>query len=179
VRPPTRSRPRPPSVPSGREPAPTPCPGNPPVVLPVRPFPRATSHAAGGRIHLELTTMTRFTVLVAAPQTRSALRAAAVHTADSIAAHAGVTARIDVVDLAGLGPALLAEEATEDVAAALAALADSDVLGVATPQVHGSYSGLLKVFLDRLPGLGLSHVIALPLAVVDDLRNGQIGRAHV
>lgn len=117
--------------------------------------------------------MTRFTVLVAAPQTRSALRAAAVHTADSIAAHAGVTARIDVVDLAGLGPALLAEEATEDVAAAFDAIADSDVLVVATPQVHGSYSGLLKVFLDRLPELGLSHVIALPLAVVDDLRNGR------
>ncbi|MEY9215385.1 NAD(P)H-dependent oxidoreductase [Thermobifida halotolerans] len=116
--------------------------------------------------------MTRFTVLVAAPRTRSALRAAAVHTADAIAAHTAVTAHIDVIDLAELGPALLADTVEDGVADALAAIAGSDVLIVATPQVHGSYTGLLKVFLDRLPELGLSHVIALPFAVVDDLRNG-------
>ena len=116
--------------------------------------------------------MTRFTVLVAALETRSALRATAVHTADAIAAHTGVPACIDVIDLAALGPALLAEEATDGVADALATIAATDVLIVATPQIHGSYTGLLKVFLDRLPELGLAHVIALPLAVVDDLRNG-------
>lgn len=117
--------------------------------------------------------MTRFTVLVAAPHPGSALRAAAVHTADAIAAHAGVAADIDVVDLAELGPALLATTAEDRVADALAAAAAGDVVIVATPQVHGSYAGLLKVFLDRLPELGLSHAIALPLAVVDDLRNGR------
>lgn len=116
--------------------------------------------------------MTRFTVLVAALETRSALRATAVHTADAIAAHTGVPACIDVIDIAALGPALLAEEATDGVADALATIAATDVLIVATPQIHGSYTGLLKVFLDRLPELGLAHVIALPLAVVDDLRNG-------
>ena len=109
--------------------------------------------------------MTRFTVLVAALETRSALRATAVHTADAIAAHTGVPACIDVIDLAALGPALLAEEATDGVADALATIAATDVLIVATPQIHGSYTGLLKVFLDRLPELGLAHVIALPLAV--------------
>ncbi|KUP95523.1 NADPH-dependent FMN reductase [Thermobifida cellulosilytica] len=116
--------------------------------------------------------MTRFTVLVAAPQTRSALRAAAVHTADAIAAHTGLAADIDTIDLAELGPELLAEEVTDGVADALATIAATDVLVVATPQVHGSYAGLLKVFLDRLPELGLAHVIALPLAAVEDLRNG-------
>lgn len=61
---------------------------------------------------------------------------------------------------------------TDSVAEALATISATDVLIVATPQVHGSYTGLLKVFLDRLPELGLAHAIALPLAVVDDLRNG-------
>ncbi len=42
---------------------------------------------------------------------------------------------------------------------------------IASPQVHGTYTGLLKVFLDRLPELGLGHTVAVPLAVVDDLRN--------
>lgn len=77
-----------------------------------------------------------------------------------------------MIDLATLGPALLAEEVTDSVAEALATISATDVLIVATPQVHGSYTGLLKVFLDRLPELGLAHAIALPLAVVDDLRNG-------
>lgn len=116
--------------------------------------------------------MTRFTVLVADPRSRSALRAAAVHTADAIAAHTGIDADIDVIDLAELGPALLTDPVTDDVAAALDTVAAGDVLIVATPQVHGSYTGLLKVFLDRLPELGLAQAIALPFATVDDLRNG-------
>ncbi|TDQ51994.1 NADPH-dependent FMN reductase [Actinorugispora endophytica] len=114
-----------------------------------------------------------FTVLVAAPEARSALRAAAVHAADAVAAHTSAAADINVVDLAELGPALLASTPEGAVADALARVAEGDVLIVATPQVHGSYTGLLKVFLDRVPELGLAHTIALPMAVVEDLRNGR------
>ncbi|MDA0567244.1 NAD(P)H-dependent oxidoreductase [Streptomonospora sp. S1-112] len=133
--------------------------------------------------------MTRFTVLVAAPEPRSAVRGAAVLAADTLAGLVGgrathapgarpapAPARPDsaqVVDLAELGPALLAARPGRDLLAALEAVRRSDVLLVASPQAHGSYTGLLKVFLDRLPELGLGHGVAVPMAVVEDLRNGR------
>ncbi|RCV55902.1 NADPH-dependent FMN reductase [Marinitenerispora sediminis] len=117
--------------------------------------------------------MTRFTVLVAAPDARSAVRSAALHAAGTIAAATDVDAAVEVIDLAELGPALLAPDAGSDVRDALRRVAASDVLLVASPQAHGSYTGLLKVFVDRLPELALAHTVAVPLAVVDDLRNGR------
>ncbi|GAA0989488.1 NAD(P)H-dependent oxidoreductase [Nocardiopsis sp. NPDC006198] len=114
--------------------------------------------------------MTRFTVLVAAPRSRSAVRDAALRAASEVASRAGVASVPDVIDLAELGPDLLAES-SEAVDAALETVRRSDVLLVASPQAHGTYTGLLKVFLDRLPELGLGHTVAVPLAVVDDLRN--------
>ncbi|WP_433700010.1 NADPH-dependent FMN reductase [Nocardiopsis sp. CA-288880] len=114
--------------------------------------------------------MTRFTVLVAAPRSRSAVRDTALRAASEVASRAGVASAPDVIDLAELGPDLLAES-SEAVDAALETVRRSDVLLVASPQAHGTYTGLLKVFLDRLPELGLGHTVAVPLAVVDDLRN--------
>ncbi|MEU3019616.1 NAD(P)H-dependent oxidoreductase [Nocardiopsis sp. NPDC007018] len=114
--------------------------------------------------------MTRLTVLVAAPQPRSSVHAAALRAAAEVAARAGVTSPPEIIDLAALGPDLLAESSAP-VEDALERVSRSDVLLVASPQVHGTYTGLLKVFLDRLPELGLGHTVAVPLAVVDDLRN--------
>ena len=114
--------------------------------------------------------MTRFTVLVAAPQSRSSVHTAALRAASEVAARVGATSRPDVIDLAELGPDLLSESAPS-VTDALERVAQSDVLLVASPQAHGTYTGLLKVFLDRLPELGLGHSVAVPLAVVEDLRN--------
>ena len=39
------------------------------------------------------------------------------------------------------------------------------LLLVATPTYKGSYTGLLKIFLDQLPHEGLRGVVAVPLAV--------------
>ncbi|GAA3759524.1 NADPH-dependent FMN reductase [Spinactinospora alkalitolerans] len=118
--------------------------------------------------------MTRITVLIGAPEARSAVRTAAVHAADTVSAYTDIdAASAEVIDLAELGPALLAATPGSDVTDALNRVRDSDVLLVATPQTHGSYTGLLKVFLDRLPELGLGHTVALPMAVVGDLRNGR------
>lgn len=114
--------------------------------------------------------MTRFTVLVAAPHSRSSVRAVALHAASEVAVRAGVDSKPDVIDIAELGPELLTESSAA-VEEALERVGESDVLLVASPQVHGTYTGLLKVFLDRLPELGLGHTVAVPLAVVDDLRN--------
>ncbi|WP_017604664.1 NADPH-dependent FMN reductase [Nocardiopsis alkaliphila] len=114
--------------------------------------------------------MTRFTVLVAAPQSHSYVHTAALRAASEVSARVGVSARPDVIDLAELGPDLLTDSAPS-VIDALERVGASDVLLVASPQVHGTYTGLLKVFLDRLPELGLGHTVAVPLAVVEDLRN--------
>lgn len=121
--------------------------------------------------------MTRFTVLVAANDARSTVRDAAVQAADTIAergaAPSHATGSPAVIDLAELGPALLAPRPGSDVSDALDRVAGSDGLLVASPQAHGSYTGLLKVFLDRLPELGLGHSVAVPMAVVSDLRTGR------
>lgn len=117
--------------------------------------------------------MIRFTVLVADPRPGSAVRATALRAADTISARSGVDADTRVVDLAELGSELLAADTGGAVAQALEQVRRSDVLLVASPQAHGTYTGLLKVFLDRLPELGLGHTVAVPLAVVEDLRNGR------
>ncbi|GHD18197.1 NADPH-dependent FMN reductase [Nocardiopsis kunsanensis] len=116
--------------------------------------------------------MTRFTVLVADPQPRSSVYTAALSAAEEIGARAGVRGAPEAIDLAGLGADLLAETSPA-LEAALERVAESDVLLVASPQAHGTYTGLLKVFLDRLPELGLGHAVAVPLTVVDDLRNSR------
>lgn len=116
--------------------------------------------------------MTRFTVLVADPQPRSSVYDAALSAADEIGSRAGVRGAPEVVDLAGLGADLLAETSPA-LDTALERVAESDVLLVASPQAHGTYTGLLKVFLDRLPELGLGQAVAVPLTVVDDLRNSR------
>lgn len=43
------------------------------------------------------------------------------------------------------------------------AVSDSDVVIVATPTYKGSYTGLLKAFLDRYPANGLAGVVAIPI----------------
>jgi len=51
------------------------------------------------------------------------------------------------------------EDAVEQVTTA-------DVLVVASPTYKGTYTGLLKVFLDRLPHQGLAGTVAFPLLVM-------------
>jgi FMN reductase len=67
-----------------------------------------------------------------------------------------------VLDLVDIGPHLLgwgdqvAAEAVESVRA-------SDVVVFASPTYKGTYTGLLKLFLDQIPTDGLKGVIAFPL----------------
>jgi FMN reductase len=67
-----------------------------------------------------------------------------------------------VVELSGLGPALLAP-GDPAVAEAAAAVTGASLLVVASPTYKASYTGLLKVFLDGLPSGGLAGVTAVPL----------------
>ncbi len=98
------------------------------------------------------------TVLVGNPKPASRTLEAATLVATAIAGSVQ-----HAIDLADFGPKLL-DWADADVAAAIATCASSDLLVVGSPTYKGSYTGLLKLFLDRVDGgTGLAGVTTVPL----------------
>ena len=96
-------------------------------------------------------------VVVGNPRPRSRTLSAAVHVARELS---GAEPDL-VVDLATLGPALLDwQDAT--VAGLVADVGRADLVVVACPTYKATYTGLLKLFLDRFATDGLSGV-AVPL----------------
>jgi FMN reductase len=67
-----------------------------------------------------------------------------------------------VIDLARLGPRLF-DPTDEQVLADLAALRVSQLAVFASPTYKASFTGLLKLFLDRIPTGGLGGVLAVPV----------------
>jgi FMN reductase len=63
-----------------------------------------------------------------------------------------------VVDLATLGPTLL-DWQHETVSSLVSSVGASDLVVVASPTFKGTYTGLLKLFLDRFPPGGLPGVV--------------------
>ena len=117
----------------------------------------------------------RIVVLVGNPRPRSrtasAARAAAAAlvatlddaSADGDTAH-GATSEVELIDLAVLGGELL--DGSSDAAQTVVATATAaSVLIVATPTYKGTYTGLLKVLLDHLPGHALDGVRAAVVTV--------------
>ena len=99
----------------------------------------------------------RTAVVVGNPKPGSRTLAAAVHVARELAgSEPGL-----VVDLATLGPALL-DWQDPTVAELVGAVGGSDLVIVASPTYKGTYTGLLKLFLDRFATDGLRGV-AVPL----------------
>jgi FMN reductase len=79
-----------------------------------------------------------------------------------LAQEAGVTAETSTIELAALAPELFVYP-SEAVDAAVAQAVGATVLVVASPTFKATYTGLLKVFLDRVPSYGLEGVVAVPL----------------
>jgi FMN reductase len=100
----------------------------------------------------------RAAVVVGNPRPRSRTLAAATLVAERLT---GAAPEL-VVDLADLGPGLLDWE-NPHVGELVAQVAAADVVVVASPTYKGTYTGLLKLFLDRFPGDGLRDVVAVPL----------------
>ncbi len=67
-----------------------------------------------------------------------------------------------VVDLAALGPELFDFDSPA-VTAALHAVADSDLLVVASPTYKATYTGLLKSFFDRYDSDALNGTVSVPV----------------
>ncbi|MGH3743831.1 MAG: NAD(P)H-dependent oxidoreductase [Mycobacteriales bacterium] len=97
-------------------------------------------------------------VVVGNPKPRSRTYQAAVLFATRLAGHEPDL----VVDIAGLGAGVLDPD---DAAArsAVSAVLGLDVLVVASPTYKATYTGLLKVFLDRFPAGALDALVTVPL----------------
>ena len=67
-----------------------------------------------------------------------------------------------VLDLVELGPGLL-EQGDPAVDDAVRALRDAEVAVVASPTYKGTYTGLLKLFLDQVGTGDLAGVVAVPV----------------
>ncbi|MEU8396830.1 NAD(P)H-dependent oxidoreductase [Nonomuraea sp. NPDC048892] len=85
----------------------------------------------------------------------------------------------EVVDLSALGPHLLAPGAHPGVEVALELVREASVLVVASPTYKGTYTGLLKSFLDRLPPQALAGAAALPLLVMGDAKHALAVEVHL
>ncbi|NAS27452.1 NADPH-dependent oxidoreductase [Herbidospora sp. NEAU-GS84] len=94
------------------------------------------------------------------------------------AAEAALGSTGDVVDLAGLAPHLFAPQPVAAVEVALDLVKDADVLVVASPTYKGTYTGLLKAFLDRLPPRALAGKHALPLLVMGGAQHALAVEVH-
>jgi FMN reductase len=97
-------------------------------------------------------------VVVGNPRPGSRTLAAATHVAGAL-----TDAEPElVVDLATVGPALL-DWADEDVATLVKKVGESDLVVFASPTYKGTFTGLLKLFLDRFAGGTGLRGVAVPL----------------
>lgn len=92
------------------------------------------------------------------------------HAAQLVAQRLTGKSADEQIDLADLGAGLL-DWSSPQVAAAKSAVVESDLVVVATPTYKGSYTGLLKLFLDRFGADELTGVVAVPLMLGGDLRH--------
>ena len=100
------------------------------------------------------------TVVVGNPRPASRTLAAAITVATDIR---GVTPD-NVLDLASLGPKLF-DYTDVDVDGAVNVVRQSDLVVVASPVYKATYTGLLKLFLERFGAGELRGVVAIPVLV--------------
>jgi FMN reductase len=112
-------------------------------------------------------------VLVGNPRPGSRTHTLAVQAAHALAPDATP----DVIDLTGLAPVLLSSHASVAVEDAVERVTSARLLVVASPTYKGTYTGLLKVFLDRVRSL--EGVTALPLLVMGSPRHALAVEVHL
>ncbi|MGH3379645.1 MAG: NADPH-dependent FMN reductase [Actinoallomurus sp.] len=115
----------------------------------------------------------RVVVLVGNPRPASRTHTVAVQAARALAPDTTP----EVVDLTGIAPLLLGSHASVAVEDAVEKVASAGLLVVASPTYKGTYTGLLKVFLDKVPSL--KGVTALPLLVMGSPRHALAVEVHL
>ena len=107
--------------------------------------------------------------VVGNPRPASRTAAAAASVAELLASELGTPYRLDeLVDLVTFAPAIFqGERASEEERAALESavelVSSASVVVVATPVYKGSYTGLLKSFLDVLHSQALTGAVVVPV----------------
>jgi FMN reductase len=109
----------------------------------------------------------RFVVIVGNPKPFSRTLKVASAAADAVASALGLAPGYEIVDLSVLSRRLLLPEPSAAVEDAADLVLKADLLLVASPTFKGTYTGLLKVFFDRLPYRALEGSCALPLLVMN------------
>jgi FMN reductase len=104
----------------------------------------------------------RVSVVVGNPKPASRTLTAALHVVRRLSHDDQSEADLHIVDLATLGTSLL-DWKDPGVTAVIDQVASADLVVVASPTYKGSFTGLLKVFLDRLPHRGLEGRVAVPV----------------
>lgn len=120
----------------------------------------------------------RVVTLVGNPRPRSRTRAVAALAAEAVAGRIGAADQ-EIIDLSALAVGLVSASPPAAVEKAQQAVLGADVLVVASPTYKGTYTGLLKLFLDRLPGGALTSAAALPLLVMGDARHALAVEVHL
>jgi len=109
--------------------------------------------------------------VVGNPKAGSRTAAAAASVAELLASELGTPYRIDeLIDLVTFAPAIFqgenaAEADREALDSAIELVSSASVIVFATPVYKGSYTGLLKSFLDVLPHLALAGSVVVPVTV--------------
>jgi FMN reductase len=114
------------------------------------------------------------TVVVGNPKPQSRTRAAAVGVAEALAGREPD----HVLDLADLGARLL-DWSDREVAAAADLVRASDLVVVASPTYKATYTGLLKLFLERFGADELRGVVGVPVLVGADTRHALAVEVHL
>jgi FMN reductase len=107
--------------------------------------------------------------LVGNPRPSSRTAALATAVLDAVLAHVGTGSTPDLIDLGSLlttAGSPLGEGSGERYAEPLARLHAARLAVVATPTYKGSYTGLLKSFLDHVAAGALGRTVAIPLITV-------------
>ncbi len=107
-----------------------------------------------------------FVIVVGNPKPASRTLAVATAAAGAITRAAGLAGSPQTIDVCVLARHLLLPEPSPAVEEALDQVTEADLLLVASPTYKGTYTGLLKVFLDRLPHRALGRAVALPLMLM-------------
>ncbi|HEY3509220.1 MULTISPECIES: NADPH-dependent FMN reductase [Kribbella] len=104
--------------------------------------------------------------VVGNPRAGSRTAAAAASVAELLASELGTPYRIDeLIDLVTFAPAIFQGGPSEQLATAIDLVSAASVIVVGTPVYKGSYTGLLKSFLDVLRPSALAGSVVIPVTV--------------